>query len=150
MIKSGSDHVRLVVLYRPPGSCKNKLTKIMFLQEFAEFLELLSLSTGKLLIVGDFNFHLDEPNDSNTVKLFTLLQSITLSQHVNEPTHKSGHILDLIITRSTENFISDISVHHLLDCVHFSIFGHINLEKNKPAMKEIEYRKMRAIDIDQF
>ena len=151
MLKAGSEHIRLVVLYRPPRSPKNKLTKTVFLQELSELLELLSTSSGKLLLVGDFNFHLDDVSDLDTRKLVTLLESVTLSQHIHEPTHKSGHTLDLVITRSSDNFVNNITVkQHLLDCVHFPIFAHLSLEKKIPVVREIEYRKIRAINVDHF
>jgi exonuclease III len=49
--------VRLVVVYRPPKSSVS-----CFIQEFSDYLELLSASTGKLLIMGDFNIHVDRPD----------------------------------------------------------------------------------------
>ena len=40
---------------------------------------------------GEQKSHWDKTNE--------LLESMGLQQHVNEPTHESGHTLDLIITR---------------------------------------------------
>ena len=45
----------------------------MFLDEFAVLLELLVLLPGKLLLTGDFNFHVDDPSDSAALKFLDLL-----------------------------------------------------------------------------
>ena len=45
-------------MYRPPGPYSE------FLSEFSEFLSNLVLSTDKVIIVGDFNIHVDVDNDS--------------------------------------------------------------------------------------
>ena len=38
------------------------------------------------------------------------MDSVNLCQHVNSPTHRNGHNLDLIITRATEKFVQDANV----------------------------------------
>ena len=57
-------NLRLVVIYRAPPSPGNGFTVRMFLEEFSSFLEGLVSTTSALLVAGDFNFHIDEPNDS--------------------------------------------------------------------------------------
>ena len=57
-------------------------------------------SAGQLIILGDFNYHLDCINNSLATQFKSLLKSSNLSQHVVGPTHKHGHTLDLVITRS--------------------------------------------------
>ena len=53
-----SKPVMVVIVYRPPGAYSE------FLTEFSEFLSGLVLSTDKVIIVGDFNIHVDVDNDS--------------------------------------------------------------------------------------
>ena len=50
--------VIVVVVYRPPGPYSE------FLSEFSDFLSELVLSTDKVIIVDDFNIHVDVANDS--------------------------------------------------------------------------------------
>ena len=57
------------------------------------FLEGLFLTTSALLVAGDFNFHIDEPNDCDARRFLQVLESFDLIQHVSEATHKRGHIL---------------------------------------------------------
>ena len=52
------------------------------------------LSPGEVL-----NFHIDDLTNCNPSELLNLLDTFNMSQHVSEPTHQSGHMLDLLITR---------------------------------------------------
>eukprot|EP00923_Selenidium_pygospionis_P060931 GHVN01107039.1.p1 GENE.GHVN01107039.1~~GHVN01107039.1.p1 ORF type:complete len:276 (+),score=9.40 GHVN01107039.1:227-1054(+) len=74
--------------------------------------KLFTCSTGKTIILGDFNLrHIDWPNISpcplphcpsiNNWSLFTqLVCSLSFHQHVLEPTHRLGGILDLVFCRN--------------------------------------------------
>jgi hypothetical protein len=61
----------------------------------------LATSPSELLIAGDFNIHVDEPSASFSTIFLKLLDSFSLTQHINFSTHNSKHILDLFITRSS-------------------------------------------------
>ena len=52
-----------------------------------------------MLVLGDFNIHVDVPNDIDAVKFLDLLESLGLKQHVTEATHIFGRTLHLVITR---------------------------------------------------
>lgn len=57
-LRFNSSCVRLVVVYRPQTQ-STKCSDGQFLTEFSSFLQPLVESPGKLLIVGDFNIHVD-------------------------------------------------------------------------------------------
>ena len=65
-----------------------------FFTEFESLLEFHISSKVDLILVGDFNIHVDELNDSNALHFLKLLNTFNLCQHVSLPTHNSGHILD--------------------------------------------------------
>ena len=81
-----------------------------------------------------------------------MLKGFNLKQHVNEATHKNGNILDLLITRSGDNFISDVRIvpglisPTLFD--HYAIHSQVKLNKPSFERKEITYRKLRAVSIE--
>ena len=58
-----------------------------FLDEFANYLESIILSPEPLVITGDMNIHVDDPNDSDAIKFLDLLDTHGLTQHVNTPTN---------------------------------------------------------------
>ena len=108
--------IRFVVIYRPPSSQIKA-----FLEDFASLLEQLVPISGNLLIVDDFNFHLDDSNNTDATKLHNLLESFNLKQHVATPTHSRGHTLDLIITRSEDDPVDGIVVRDPTLSDHFAV-----------------------------
>jgi len=65
-------------------------------------LERLTTFSAPLIIVGDFNIHVDDATDMQAGKLIDLLSCRNLRQHVTSPTHVHGHSLDLLITRDDQ------------------------------------------------
>uniref|UniRef100_A0A8D0CS33 Reverse transcriptase domain-containing protein n=3 Tax=Sander lucioperca TaxID=283035 RepID=A0A8D0CS33_SANLU len=80
-----------VVVYRAPGPYSE------FLSEFSEFLSCVVLKSDKVLIVGDFNIHVDVDSNSLSTAFNSLLDSIGFSQSVHEATHCFNHTLDLVL-----------------------------------------------------
>jgi len=84
--------------------------------------ELLTLACSlsfPILLLGDFNIHVDAVC-SNTNQLLSVFECFNLTQHVHFSTHTCGHILDLICTSrvdicSISSSDTGISDHKLLD-----------------------------------
>ena len=74
----------------------------MFMAELAFVLEKYACQAKHFLGLGDFNVHMDEPSDRETIQLSDLLDTLNITQHVTEPTHVKGHMLDLVLTNSTK------------------------------------------------
>jgi hypothetical protein len=142
--------VRNIIVYRPPPSEENCLTTALFFEEFQRFLEYLITKPEDLLITGDFNFHMDDKNNYYASRFKCLLDSFSLTQHVTEPTHKDGHTLDLVITRSSDEIISDLYVDVPTISDHSVIHFKINMRKPQPEEKVISYRKLDSIDSEKF
>jgi len=88
-------NVVVVVVYR-----RGSLTVTQpFFTDFCDLLERLAVYSSPLMIVGDFNIHVDDVTDANASKLSAALASHSLLQHVQSKTHRDGHTLDLFITR---------------------------------------------------
>ena len=105
---------------------------------------------GHLLLIGDFNFHVDDLGNGYARRFADVLEAFDLQQHVRGVTHKDGHTLDLLITRTEDTLIKKhwiqdpaISDHR---AIHFDLF----LPKPKFAKKTVEYRKLRDIDMTCF
>ena len=102
--------LRIVIVYCPPPSTTNGLTPIFFFDEFSTLLEQYVTFPGSLLIVGDFNFHVDTCDSEYVTAFLQLLDVFDLNQHTNGSSHKDGHTLDLVITRSDDDIVSDLSI----------------------------------------
>ena len=53
------------------------------------------------MVLGDFNFHVDNSNDAHVIRLIGLLDQYGFygfSQYVSGPTHSVGHTLDLVFS----------------------------------------------------
>ncbi|KAK2873784.1 hypothetical protein Q8A73_024409, partial [Channa argus] len=104
-----------VIVYRPPVPYSE------FLIEFSDFLADLVLSTDKVIIVGDFNIHVDADSNCLSTAFNSLLDSIGFSQNVNKPTHCFSHTLDLVLTYGIETDNLTICPHNSLLSDHFLI-----------------------------
>ena len=83
----------------------------LFFDEFSTLLEPVVYASGKLLLAGDLNFHVNNPSEGNAYQLLNVLSCFNLNAlNVNIPIHKSNNLLDLIITRSGENTVFNLSV----------------------------------------
>ena len=92
------------------------------------------------------NLHLDDLLDNDSKKFMDLQETFSLSQHVSGPTHQSGHTLDLIITRSSDDvvFASHKAIFPISD--HFIIQCSIGFPRPALSCKEITFRKLNYLN----
>ena len=134
----------MLVIYRPPSTSKNGSSAADFLSEFSDILDTYIQLADELAIVGDFNFHFDAPDNVHVRHLSDLLHCHGLTQHVKQPTHQDGHILDLVIDRG-HACASDIVVADLISD-HHAVHCQLAMRKPPFKVKYITYRKIRAIE----
>ncbi len=67
----------LATVYRPPGHHTD------FIKEFGDFLSELVLAADKVLIVGDFNIHVDNEKDALGSAFLDILNSIGVRQYMS-------------------------------------------------------------------
>ena len=112
-----SDSILCITVYRPPHYSS------LFISEFSELLSIIHSKYDRILITGDFNLHIDNLSDPMSREFLNLLYCLDFKQHVTQPTHDRGHILDLVITHGLSIDVScvvDLAVsdHY---CVFFNI-----------------------------
>ena len=71
-----------------------------------------------------------------------------LKQHVKGSTHEGGHTLDLIITREHDDNIKSAPVINQFISDHAAVFCPLNSLKPLAVVKEINYRQLKAIELD--
>ena len=150
LITNKNDNYRMLVVYRPPYSPEHPISSGTFFQQFSDHLESLLVDDRKIIIVGDFNFHMDNETDRDAVCFRDLLFRWDLQQHVKFPTHISGHTLDLVITRNCDNTILHGLKQGDLISDHNMITFLINTEKPEIQRKVVSYRKIKDIDMNIF
>ena len=149
-ISSSSSSVRLFTVYRPPPSKTNRLTTNMFFVDFSILVELFTSLAIPVIIAGDFNFHMDVPNDTEAIQMRALLDSCSLEQYVSESTHRCNHTLDLLITRVSDNVVSNVNVDRSLPSDHAAVMCLLKISRPLATKKTICFRKLRSINMENF
>ena len=150
IVKSSPHNMRLIIIYRPPYSEEHRVPTSVFLSEFPEYLETLLLCKEQLLITGDFNIHVDDAHDSCARKFLEVLEGLGLEQHVDQPTHREGHTLDLLITRMSESLIASTPVVDQFISDHAAVLCWLTPPRPGLSVKTISYRKIKSIDMEQL
>ncbi|ELT88166.1 hypothetical protein CAPTEDRAFT_216954 [Capitella teleta] len=143
----------MALIYRPPPSATNQLTRSAFLAEFEEFLSsLCSRINGDLCVLGDFNIHWDDENDSIASRFRDIVAALDMKQHVHVTTHTKKHTLDLVLTRMQS--VDRTVLKDVVDiglCDHFVIACDLALscydEKKK---RQIMSRSLKRVDVEAF
>ena len=104
----------------------------------------MSAFSSAIVIIGKINIHLDMVNEANTIKFLCSLDDHELVQHVVGPTHRDGHMLDVLITRSNAR-ASGLVVEEpkLVCCDNSFISAKLDLQHDddQPVAKTIERRR---------
>ncbi|ELT91248.1 hypothetical protein CAPTEDRAFT_214477 [Capitella teleta] len=134
----------MVVMYRLPSSSTQA-----FFDEFDDLLEHLVMNSGQLLIIGDFDIHIDNAECTNSRNFMDLIHSYGLDQHVNTPTHRSGHTLDLAMTLRIDPH-PHVTALDLTLSDHYAIVCFIDIQTPTQTSQPITYRSLKKIDCAQF
>ena len=136
-ISSAKTSITLLGVYHPPEP-----TPTLFIDNFLDSIEHLIINHSNLMLSGDFNLHVNDVGDADAIFFIEALSALGLYQHVSQPTHNKGNILDLIffedqddikITRCTPlDFVSD---HRMVVC-------ELNIKKEYPVKNTVQLRKL--------
>ena len=84
--------INLIAIYRPPDS-----NVLEFCNELTNLLESKINSSGKLILLRDFNIAVNKPSEAEPATFLDMLNSFNLIIRVDKPTHWLSNTLDLII-----------------------------------------------------
>ena len=93
-------HTMLMVLeiYNPPYSDQSQTPNLDFSDNFTDWIAEHTTNDTNVIILGDFDLHVNNPNDDNAMNFIETNQSLALEQHFIFPTDTSGNTLDLVLT----------------------------------------------------
>ena len=140
----------LLALYHPPYSKKNPVTVSMFIDEFTQFLPDYLVKYKNLVVLGDFNLHLE--TEEPDVRLFKdIVDAMGLIPNVNIPTHKAGHTLDQIYTVIESEIAVNECHQGLMLSDHYIVQCYASIPKKATTTtKLVSSRNLRNIDIVAF
>ncbi|RUS82105.1 hypothetical protein EGW08_010117 [Elysia chlorotica] len=108
------------------------------------------LEVANVYIVGDFNFHYENKNISSVSTFHSLIEEHGLTQHVEQPTHKHQHILDLVMSRCETNHLFGLKVNDICLSDHYIISFGVNIDKPPLIKKCFFTRDIKSVDINKF
>ena len=133
-------NIDLYRIYRYPNT-----SMLNFIECLSKIIEGNILNDhGELVLIGDFNIHIDSPEVLDTILFNDFLDLLNLKNLVDFSTHLSNHIIDLIITDKNSSLISHPRRGHMLSDHHFILADLQNIIQ-PPPIKTIKYRKLKSI-----
>ena len=137
--------VLLFIIYSIPNT-----SVLQFSEQMVSIFENTIISIrNKILFMGDFNIHMETPNDPNTIIFNDLLHSFNLRNNIPLQTHISGHTLDLILDEQNESLVKCVEKGHSF-ADHSLVQVTICMEKCDPLEKSVTYRKLKNINETDF
>ena len=130
----------------------------LFFDHFNEYLDALIQKCGKPIVMGDFNFHIEDKNDAAAQRFVSLCQSKGLHQHVKSSTHIAGGVLDLVFT--AENKADSLPINNIqIDQATATTSDHYFVSFSLPVIlnntdgtfyETITRRNYDSIDMESF
>ena len=139
-ISSSSESVIELVVYRTGAASS------LFYKEFENTLGILATYNEEVLILGDFNFHLEQFDNTDAQTFLKILRSHGFDSSTNQPTHNQGGWLDVIASRKSVNINyidSGIPDHELLLCSW-------EMLKRPLIYRQLQIRLWNFLDTERF
>ena len=89
----------MCVVYAPECKQWSAQAHNTFISEFTPILADHLCKSLNVLLLGDFNYHVNAETNAYTKEFLGLLECFGLKNHVEVKTHIKGNTLDLVITR---------------------------------------------------
>lgn len=137
--------LNFVVVYR---FCE--IAPLLFLTEFYRFIENIFIDLKNVIILGDFNLHVNEKSSPTTTKFYDILSTFSLSQRIESATHKLGNTLDLVIHNPCDTMINDIHIDFNNKSDHAYIFFKLAHNVDFQPKKTITIRNLNNVNLEHF
>ena len=125
-------------------------SSVVFFEELTMMLEQMVTLHDCVIIAGDVNIH-TETDESYARQLNDILDMFNMIQHIDGPTQRMGHTLDIVATYDDKPHVSevtiteyaDVSNHHLVDFKATCV-------PEVRCYKKVVYRNLNSIDQEKF
>ena len=122
----------------------------MFLDDFTEFTtNLLSQHTNNI-ILSDFNLHISKDLDTDAAIFIDTCEAMGLYQHISFATHKSGNILDLMLTEVCSSITILQSHHGPFISDHAAVIAQLNIKRQTQGTSTQVICKLKDITQEQW
>ena len=148
-VQSGPTHMTILAIYHPPVSTQHKNSNFNFIDQLTHLLTTIGSKNTNVVLLGDLNLHIDNPEGSDADQLIATLEAFRLKQHIKFPTHQLGHTLDCIATEPTTKLTgTPIPRPYLSD--HRMVIIETSNKKPTEIPQYKEYRKLTKTEMTTF
>ena len=135
---------------RSVQTSKLSMPRLYFMEEFTEWIAELLVNDAHLIIMGDFNFHVNNPNDDDVANFTDTMTALGLVQHISSHTHCCNNTVEIIF----REYISGIWVHrcnlsYFISDQCFIEFS-TSIQKVEIGQKNIIYTPIKDIDYERM
>lgn len=103
----------------------------------------------RVLLLGDFNYHINKSSDVSAANFLSLTQSFNLVQHVSGATHVKGNTLDLVFSFGLE--VTDLIIEDMVITDHKSIVFNISFKPDCAAGTHVKRsRIINSLSAERF
>ncbi len=141
--------IRIIPVYRPPRSESRKYPVTDFYDDMEKLVSHYKTIKDEVIFCGDYNVHVNKPNESETRRFNSILETADLKQHVHDKTHINGNTLDLVFSEQSSSTITSCTVSDFMSD-HAVIMFDLNMAKPPKTMKKISFRKNKDVDIKKL
>ena len=92
--------ITIIAIYHQPPSNLTRVTNGEFLDEFTDWAAESVSTSNNVILVGDFNLHINNANDDDACNFMETTQALGLHQNITFPTYVLGNTLDLIFSEA--------------------------------------------------
>lgn len=143
-----NDHLDIIGLYRPPATLVST-TITQFTDEFLENIQDDIINCKNLIIMGDFNVHINDETDCDAQAFKDCTEAAGLIQHVETFTHKHGHILDHVYTLGNEPVVYKCSTSSFISD-HCMVITDISIQRGDIERRIVTQRNYKKLDLNNF
>ena len=137
-------NLTLITIYR-----LQFVTTGTFRDELIVLLEIFCSSGEMFVLSGDINIHLDT-DELNATHLKEIFIMFNLKQYVDFPTHRLGHTIDVVLTRSDHPIITGLQPNDVELSDHFLIEFAVGISATETKYRTVTYRDTKSINNSQF
>ena len=149
-LRAKNNTITIHGIYHPPYSTTNRITNAMFIEEFTDHVSSCLPIHQNNIFIGDFNLHVSNQLDTDATIFGDTIDALGLYQHVGFSTHRSGNVLDLILSNFTDEAKVLKAAPGPFLTNHRAVISTLNIKKLKPVTKRIQVRQVNKIKLNQW
>ena len=131
--------VSITGISQPPP--KDRVSNSMFIDDIMDHLTSILPITQRNLIFGDFNIHVDDVQDNDTISLSDTMMVLGLNRCVNSNMHVHSNKLELVFAKTRSDLTVSSCTTGIFILHHKLVTATLNIRKPKLERKLVTMRR---------